>query len=193
MPRSRWVYHPKKVDEDSRDIDVAIMKLTNIKDREVVTFRYEGQESVDKKDNQLPFQDPEPPQPILLFGFPGDIGFELTEQRPMGRSGIISMVTGKKYLKIDNKYVDEKAYLIDVSAYPGNSGSPVINQFIPLIDPNIKLLGLLSAGNQNMKYAIIMPVSRIRETIEVAKDQSIEGFHCCFLLMNKKHTVIRLD
>jgi len=73
-----------------------------------------------------------------------------------------------------------------VGAFAGNSGSPVINHFIPLIDPSIKLLGLLVAANLNMKYAIIEPVSRIKETVEIAKNQSVEDLDCWFFLDEKK-------
>jgi len=172
LPRDRWIYHPAKVDKDTHYVDVAAMRITMLRDYGLVVFGY-WPESEESEENQLPYKDPDPPQAILTFGFPGDIGFELSEQRPFGRLGIVAMRTGKKFLKFKGKFVDERAYIADVEAFPGNSGSPVINQISPF-DRQIKLLGLLIASNIPMDFAIIEPVSRIRETLEEAKKQSVE-------------------
>jgi hypothetical protein len=175
LPRNRWVYHPRQGDADTRYVEVAVMKINWMLDHQVMTFLYEVERGKEKKENQLPLQDPEPPQPVLVFGFPSEIGFELTEQRPLGRLGIISMVAGNKFLKMEGKFVEERACLVDIEAFPGNSGSPVINQFNLITDPKIKLLGLLIGTNTRRHYAIIEPVSRIRETLEIAKKQYTEG------------------
>jgi len=175
LPRKRWVYHPKQGDFDTRYVDVAVMKINWMTDHQVMTFLYDVDKGKETKGNQLPYEDPEPPQPVLVFGFPSEIGFELTEQRPLGRLGIISMVAGSKFLKMEGKFVDERACLVDIEAFPGNSGSPVINQFNPVVDPQIRLLGLLIGTNSKMHYALIEPVSRIRETLEIAKKQSTQG------------------
>ena len=139
-----------------------------------MTFLYEGEGPKEGKDNQLSFQDPEPPQPVLVFGFPSEIGFELTEQRPLGRAGIVSMVAGKKFIKMEGKFLEERSCLIDIQAFPGNSGSPVINQFHPGPASPIKLLGVLVGANPKRHYAVIEPASRIRETLEIARRQSLE-------------------
>lgn len=175
LPRKRWVYHPRQGDADTRYVDVAVMKINWMLDHQVITFLYGADKGKEAKGNQLLFQDPEPPQPVLVFGFPSEIGFELTEQRPLGRLGIISMVTGSKFLKMEGKFVEERACLVDIEAFPGNSGSPVINQFNPVVDPQIRLLGLLIGTNSRMHYALIEPVSRIREALEIAKKQSTQG------------------
>jgi len=184
LPRHRWVYHPEKGNENTHYVDVAAMKLRWIKDRQIKAFRYELAESEKSEKNQLPFDDPKPPDAVLVFGFPRDIGFKLLEQRPFGRLGIVSMSTGKEFLEMRindaYKFAEEKACLIDVEAFPGNSGSPVINQFMPLIDPNIKLLGLLIAASDEMDFAVIEPVSRIRETLEIAKKQPTKDLDCWF-------------
>lgn len=177
LPRNRWVYHPRQGDADTRYVEVAVMKINWMLDHQVMTFLYEVERGKETKENQFPLQDPEPPQPVLVFGFPSEIGFELTEQRPLGRLGIISMVAGNKFLKMEGKFVDERACLVDIEAFPGNSGSPVINQFNPITDPKIKLLGLLIGTNTRRHYAIIEPVSRIRETLDIAKKQSTEGIN----------------
>jgi hypothetical protein len=161
------------------------MKINWMLDRQVMTFLYAMDKQKEAVGNQLPLTDPEPPQPVLVFGFPSEIGFELTEQRPLGRFGIVSMVAGNKFLKMEGKYVEERACLIDIDAFPGNSGSPVINQFNLITDPKIKLLGVLIGTNLRRHYSMIEPVSRIRETLEVAKTQSLEGLNFWSLTGNK--------
>jgi len=177
LPRNRWVFHPSQGDADTRYVDIAVMKINWMVDHQVMTFLYELDSQKEGEGNQLPLQDPEPPQPVLLFGFPSEIGFELTEQRPLGRLGIISMVAGNKFIRMEGKFVEERACLVDIEAFPGNSGSPVINQFNLITDPKIKLLGLLIGTNPRRHYAIIEPVSRIREALEVAKRQTLEGMN----------------
>lgn len=172
LKRSRWIYHPSFGDESTRAVDVAVMRLSFPRERDVVAFKHDQSNVLA---GNIPKDDPEPPQSVLVFGFPGDIGFELREQRPIGRFGIISMVAGDRFLKyIDGKYFDKKTYLVDSSIFPGNSGSPVINQVFPILDERIKLLGLVSASNVGMKYAVVEPVSRILEAIEKAKNQPLD-------------------
>jgi hypothetical protein len=175
LPRERWVNHPWQGDGETRYVDLAAMKINWMADHQIMTFLYavDGVQAV--KGNQLPMKDPEPPQPVLVFGFPAEIGFELTEQRPLGRLGIVSMVAGSRFLKMGGKFVDERACLVDIEAFPGNSGSPVINQFNLATDPQIRLLGLLIGTNTRRHYAIIEPVSRIRETLDLARKQSVDG------------------
>jgi len=175
LPRKRWLYHPNQGDRDTRSVDVAAMKINWLEDHQVMTFLYEMAGQKEGGGNQLSLQDPEPPQPVLVFGFPSEIGFELTEQRPMGRVGIVSMVAGHKFLKMEGKYVAERACLIDIGAFPGNSGSPVINQFSLYGETQIKLLGVLIGTNPKRRYAVMEPVSRVRETLEIARKQSLEG------------------
>lgn len=174
LPRDRWVFHSQQGNADTRYVDVAVMKINWMLGHQVMTFLYEVENGKEGSGNQLPYHDPEPPQPVLLFGFPSEIGFELTEQRPMGRLGIVSMVAGKKFLKMEGKFVEERACLVDIEAFPGNSGSPVINQFNRVSDPKIQLLGLLIGSNPRRHYAMIEPVSRIREALELARKQSSE-------------------
>jgi len=181
MKRDKWVFHPKDESIDTNYVDVAVMKIEWIPGRGTKHFRYELPNTEEANKNQLPFEDPLPPGSILIFGFPLDIGFKLSEQKPLGRLGIVSMVTGKKFLKMENgKYAEEKAVLIDSNMFPGNSGSPVIKQLLPFAS-EIKLLGLVIATNERMNYALIEPVSRIRETIETAKE-SPKNIDCWFLI-----------
>jgi len=175
LPRTAWIYHDNVGDANTYFVDVAVMKIPWIDDRSIKSFRYESKGSKDKDKNQLPFEDPEPPHPILVFGFPADVGFQLLEQMPLGRLGIISMRTEKKFLKINaKKLAEEKCCLIDARMFPGNSGSPVINQ-PRLTDSKPRLLGLVIASNKALDFGVIEPVSRIRETLDLARDKSKSG------------------
>ena len=174
LPRSSWVFHENSGDKDTNYVDVASMKISWIKDRSVKYFRYESDDSAEKDKNQLPSKDPDPPHPILVFGFPANIGFDLTEQKPLGRYGIISMKTEKEFLKLNGRFIEERCCLIDSSIFPGNSGSPVINQ--PRFGASKAiLLGLVIATNNSLDFGIIEPVSRIRELIDLAKMHKASG------------------
>jgi len=177
LPRNRWIFHPDNGDKDTHFVDVASMRIRWIRDRTIKHFTYEPPGIENKDNNQLPLEDPVPPRRILVFGFPLDIGFQLLEQRPFGRAGIIAMRTGKRFLKMNmkgaDKFAEERCYVIDAEAFPGNSGSPVLNE-PSLTDSKLQLLGLLSGANPNMGFAVVEPVSRIREVLDLARDQKDE-------------------
>ncbi|MCK4793968.1 MAG: hypothetical protein KAV87_60135 [Desulfobacteraceae bacterium] len=182
LQRNRWIFHTNNGDKDTKYVDVASQKISWIKDRVIKAFRYEPKGSDNYEKNLLPDKDAIPPKSILVFGFPLDIGFKLLEQRPFGRQGILSMVAGKKFLMIDDsKFAEERCVLIDSEMFPGNSGSPVINQ-MNILDPKPRLLGIVIASNVRMDYAVMEPVSRIREVLDLAKSQSREGVNCWYLL-----------
>jgi len=69
----------------------------------------------------------------------------------------------------------ERASFDRYRRFPGNSGSPVINQFSLQGETQIKLLGVLVGTNPKRRYAVMEPVSRVRETLEIARKQSLEG------------------
>jgi hypothetical protein len=177
LPRKRWLFHPDSGDKETHFVDVAAMRIRWIKGRTIKHFTYEPNDSENKSKNQLPTNDPFPPRRILVFGFPLDIGFKLLEQRPFVRGGIIAMRTGKKFLKMNlkgtNKFAEKRCYVIDAEAFPGNSGSPVLNQ-TSLTDSKLQLLGLLSASNQKLDFAVVEPTSRIREVLDFARKQKDE-------------------
>lgn len=175
LPRTAWVYHDNVGDVNTRFVDVAVMKIPWIKDYSIRGFRYEPKDSNDHDENQLPLEDPWPPSPILVFGFPADIGFQLLEQNPLCRLGVISMRTEKNFIKMDaKKFAEERCCLIDARMFPGNSGSPVMNQ-LSITDLKPKLLGLVIAVNDALDFGVIEPVSRIRETLDLARGKSQSG------------------
>ena len=175
LPHDKWTYHSNNGDKNTNYVDVAVIKLFAMRDWSIVPFRYEGEDSPDQEKNQFPDHDAEPPKPILVFGFPANIGFELVEQSPLVRFGIISLKAGSKFIKLENgKYVEERCSLIDSRIFGGNSGGPVMNQ-ITLENNEPKLLGLIIAASKNLDFAIMEPVSRIRETILLARDKEPGG------------------
>jgi len=175
IPKDKWIYHNDIGDDETRFVDVAVMRIKTKHNWNIVNFRYESLTSSERDKNQLPMDDAEPPQSILVFGFPANVGFELIEQYPIVRLGIISMKAGGKFIKLKGKkYFEERACLIDASIFPGNSGSPVMNE-INILDSNPRLLGLVIATNEALDYAIIEPTSRIRETIDQAMDSEPQG------------------
>ncbi len=176
-PKNRWIFHNITGDNNTNYVDVAVQKIGWINNRSIKHFRFEPKTSNDFEKNQLPYEDPLPPKSILSFGFPMNIGFELLEQRPFGRSGIIAMVTGKEFLKLENgKFAEEKDIILDINMFPGNSGSPVINK-MDSTDPKTTLLGLIVATNLKMNFAIMEPVSRIIETLDLAREQSKDNIN----------------
>lgn len=175
LPRDKWVFHNNSGDNDTHYVDVAVMKISWIRDRSIKGFRYEPEGSTEHEKNRLPLEDPNPPQPILVFGFPSDLGFKLLEQKPFCRLGVVSMKTGKEFLKLNpTKFVEERCCLIDAPMFGGNSGSPVMNQ-LRFGDSRLRLLGLVIATNNMLDFGIIEPVSRIREALDLAKDTEKSG------------------
>lgn len=177
IPKESWISHPigphiKK--EGNRTInyfgvDVAVVPLPGIIDRKYIHFLSCEDDCPEGKENQLATEDPRPPLSIIVAGYSGDIGFKLGEQRPMMRSGIVSLVSEDNFLSINSSFIDERAFLIDCSVRSGNSGSPIFN--INPFSKKITLVGLIIASNNNWEYAIAEPVSRIIETIEQAIDK----------------------
>jgi len=132
LPHTKWVYHPNHGDKDTYYVDVAAMKIRVHNPYHPSYFGYEPNDPEGKKTNQLLSTDAQPPEPVLAFGFPVDLGFELTEQRPMARWGVMSMRTDKEFLRLRRdgvtRFVEERCCIIDARMFPGNSGSPVMNQ-----------------------------------------------------------------
>jgi S1-C subfamily serine protease len=176
LPASGWVYHQNLGDDQTLAVDVAVMKVHGVKDRGVTAFRYGRQNCPKDEYNELA-DDPQPPDEIVIFGFPSDLGFTLTEPKPMTRLGVVSLTSDDKFIYIDQpngskKLLPQRAYLIDARMFPGNSGGPVIvkNPFT-----NIKLGGLVTATNRNLDYGIVTPVSQIAQTLDRAKESDAVG------------------
>jgi len=123
----------------------------------------------------------EPPDAIMVFAFPADIGLELKESRPMGRQGILALLADDEFIKITqqlpdgsivSKYAARGAFLMDVKVFGGNSGSPIIVGAEHLSRNKLHLLGLVIGTNDTQSFAIGLPVARIREVLDLAKDDA---------------------
>lgn len=171
VPREAWVFHPQGRRELSAGktvaaVDVAVAPVPLPAGHWVKTLGYCPEPCTGSIVDQFAARDPEPPKMVLVFGFPLDLGFELAEQRPMARSGIVSLVAGDYFLEREGAYVDPRAVLIDAPIYPGNSGSPVFSN--PETSGRFELLGLITAANASFDYAVAAPRSRVAETLEAA-------------------------
>jgi hypothetical protein len=171
LPRSNWIFHPDNGDSKTNAVDLAVIRLT-LPNREgfsgiIKAFSYQPDNG---ELNQVPPEDALPPEQIITFGFPGDTGFELLEQRPMARLGIISMHTGEKFIKVGGNYANERCDILDIKAFPGNSGSPVISALGPT-----RLLGIVIASNSS-DIGVMEPASRIRELLDLAKKTTIKEY-----------------
>ena len=154
IPKDSWVFHPNHGSNSVRYVDVAALKLPSIKNRAILGI----QESLFAE------KDPEPPDDILVFGYPLVLGFELREQKPLARVGIVALIAKEKFLKLGSKYVHKETRLLDVPMFPGNSGSPVFLK--PSLGVKLELIGLVIAGNERLDYAVCEPISCIKEVLE---------------------------
>ncbi len=188
LPKDIWIYHPigsrtinignKK--EDIFPIDVAVTKVPGIKGRHIREIRYD---KFNEKENQISKEKIEPPAQIIVLGFPGDLGFNLKEQHPLGRLGIVAMSAKEPFIRTEympgvNLLRDEQVLLIDSPILPGNSGSPIL--YFPPYTNKLRLIGLISATNINNSFAVAEPSIRIIEAIEHAfniEQKIMGGWH----------------
>lgn len=176
VPRRTWVLHPS----DRRrlylrgrgrtvvePVDVAVAKLPWPEGVLLEPLRY-CPRSCRAGSHQFAAGDPEPPAEVLMVGYPADLGFELREPRPMVRFGVVAMATTEPALKYlgSTSYANARALALDLRSFAGNSGSPVFRaagfEEAPI------LIGLISAGDAELDYAIAEPVSRVVEALEWA-------------------------
>jgi hypothetical protein len=171
VPKESWVFHylgPEKKKEGNaevilRGVDVAVAPLPRMKDLGIVAFE-SCAPCTEGLTSQLATADPTPSASVFMTGFPGDLGLQLVEQRPLFRSGIVAMVAGERFLTINGAFVDERSFVVDRRVQPGNSGSPVFS--VRSFQGTITLVGLVSATNEGWEYTIVEPASRIREAID---------------------------
>jgi hypothetical protein len=163
LPHDKWEVHPDKGDTDHLGVDVVAMKV-KVLGGGVRFFSYCPQSCPPDEYNQLD-DDPEPPDTVMVFGFPDAKGMRVS--RPLGRQGMVAFVDHlNDTISVASKWFDRKGFLIDSpTIVAGTSGGPVIR--IPPFG-KLTLVGLLSASNSNLGagYAIASSASRIRELID---------------------------
>lgn len=171
IPRDAWVFHPKgpSVTPDGKPVaavDVAVAEVPWHPELRLRTIGYCPDPCDSEVTDQFADQDPDPPAMLLTFGFPKGLGFELREQRPMARTGIVSMVAGEHFVHTGEAFLDARARLLDTDIFPGNSGSPVFSN--PVLGGPFELLGVVTAANDTFDFAVSEPVSRVKEVLEHA-------------------------
>jgi S1-C subfamily serine protease len=174
IPKDGWIFHPqheRKIriageKEEVAAVDVAVAPISHIKERRVRAIAYCSHPCADAEEGRFLDEDPVPPRSVLVWGFPADLGFTLTEQRPMARYGMVAMVAEEPFVRTDDLLRDERVILIDAPVFRGNSGGPVFDY---PASGSMKLAGLISSTNPNLEYGIAEPVSRIREALEAAR------------------------
>jgi hypothetical protein len=172
LPRKNWIVHPDQGDATTNAVDIAVIRLTlPVWDKFAGSIKGFAYEPGEPDASQLAFEDALPPEQVVTFGFPGEDGFKLLEQRPMARFGIISMHTGEKFIMVSKNYANERCDVLDIKAFPGNSGSPVMSA-----TGGTHLLGVLIASN-NSDIGVMEPASRIREILEIARKTPIKEFN----------------
>lgn len=179
LPRGRWVFHTSSGSKETHYVDVAVMKITWPEEKrfDFKCVRYNPQK---KDEHDFAGEDPLPPDLVYVFGFPGDIGFEMTRQKPLASLGVVSMVAGEELIKANGKYLPNGMFLVDANVFPGNSGSPVLKYRLAQLGERgfaltVELAGLVSARLGNTTFHTIQPASRIAETINDARQQSLQG------------------
>ena len=142
FPEDKWVFHPDAGDATHFRVDVAAMKIKYL-GGSLKSFNYCKAECAAGEYDQLA-NDPEPPAPDLVFGFPVAPGVRVS--RPFGRHGIVAFLEPEEYtLSIENRFFDKRGFAFDIpNIVGGNSGSPVIS--LPPLG-KLTLAGLVSGTN----------------------------------------------
>jgi S1-C subfamily serine protease len=148
--------------------DVAVMKLSGIKERTIVALEYCPTKCTDGGYNQLA-DDPHPMDQILILGFPVDLGFALKEQRPLVRSGVVSFAADEPFITVDraSKPLRKNTFIIDSHIFPGNSGGPVL---VTIPFQPVRLGGLITGVSTQLTIGLVTPTSAIRQVLDVAED-----------------------
>ena len=176
LPHSRWVLHPDIGNARRHPVDVAAMKIPmqarshEEGEMETAAFAYCAESCPQGEYNQLE-SDPEPPLQVIVFGFPGHLGLQLREPRPMGRQGMVALTAGEEFVLVDGRYAEEKAFLIDIKMFPGNSGSPVIS--LNALRGKVNLAGLV-ISTRPFDYAVAEPVSPIKQVVDLARSGNLD-------------------
>jgi hypothetical protein len=164
IPRRGWVFHPESTGKSQPLVDVAVCRINDkliSLDRVHKSFVFMGiQQELFDSSEVLPLQQ------VVVAGYPADLGFQLVEQTPLFRQGIVAFSADSPFMKIDNDFADARDFLIDCRIFEGNSGSPVF--VTEPLGGSIHLSGLVVATSHNLDFGVAEPTSRILETLERA-------------------------
>lgn len=173
IPREAWVFHPQgpTLTPDGKPVaavDLAVAELPWHSNLRLRTIGFCPDPCTGDVVDQFAENDPDPPTMLLTFGFPKELGFEMRDQRPMARTGIVAMVAGEFFVHTGEAYLDARARILDTDIFPGNSGSPVFSN--PTTSGAFELLGVVTAANDTYDFAVAEPVSRVKELLLHARD-----------------------
>ncbi|MBI4903216.1 MAG: trypsin-like peptidase domain-containing protein [Acidobacteria bacterium] len=154
IPRAAWIHHPMALaaSQAAKAPDVAVARVTLPEGWQPQALKL-GTE-----------QDPEPMDSIVVAGYPATLA-AAPVQRPLLRKGIVAMKGDAPYLRYagENTMADARVRVLDVLTLPGNSGSPVFAA--ESFPAKTILVGMVTAGEQDLAIAYSEPLSRIREAI----------------------------
>ena len=185
LPKNNWVFHPNIENNDYCSVDIAVMKINQLENYEIVAFVYNKDFLNKSYINKLLNQVFNPRSPFILQSYNwlsdwwGDkFKNEFTRLTP-ALIVIENKLYQQKNLKnkvmniSNNKFFEKETIFIKGTMFHGNSGAPVID-VSPFENPKNKLFGVFIALEEvkiqnNILppgMACIEPVYRIIETIE---------------------------
>jgi hypothetical protein len=195
LPQNNWVFHPNIENDDYCSVDIAVMKINQLENYEIVAFIYDkdflNKSYIDKMLNQA--FDSKSKYILQSYNWLSDwfgskIKNGFTHLTP---TFTLIVIENKLYqqknlenkvLNISsNKFFEEETIFVKGTMFHGNSGAPVID-LSPFENPKNKLFGVFIALEevkiQNnilpLGIACIEPVYRIIETIECLNNK-VEG------------------
>ena len=153
-----WIKHSKK------EVDLAIMRLNaQAMNKEGIDYYYFRNDTDIFLTKDFEEKGISTGDDIFVLGFP--LGLRGSNRNyTIAKSGCIS--------RIDEELLEKKYFYIDCSAYPGNSGGPVIHkpEFIAIggtkCSGNAGLIGVVSSGEPFQDIAISQQTGRARIVFE---------------------------
>lgn len=176
IPKGAWGFHPDSGDASTHGVDVAVAAVRRTLKAGPLKNKLGGGDTLEYAwvaSSQFRPGAAYPPEPVLVYGYPLDIGFTLAAQRPFARQGIVAIRAEESFLRIQDKYIHSETFVIDCPIFPGNSGSPV---FLNRPFESVGLLGLISATFSKLSFAICEPTEMIVEALDYAiKNPAIDS------------------
>jgi len=185
LPKNNWVFHPNIENNDYCSVDIAVMKINQLENYEIVAFTYDkdflNKSYIDKMLNQA--FDSKSEYILQSYNWLSDWFGSEFKNRLTRPTPTLIVIENKLYQQknlenkvlnnSNNKYFEEETIFVKGTMFHGNSGAPVID-LSPFENPKNKLFGVFIALEEvkiqnNILppgLACIEPVYRIIETIE---------------------------
>lgn len=186
LPRNTWVFHPNIESNDYCSVDIAVMKINQLENYEIVAFvcdrDFLNKSYIDKLLNQI--FDPKSLYILQSYNWAHDwFGVDEFKNEPTRKIPALLHFKNKLYQQknlenkiinnSNNKFFEEETLFVKGNIFHGNSGAPVID-VSPFENPKNKLFGIIVASEEDkiqnnillLEWVVIEPVYRIIETIE---------------------------